>query len=186
MKLHEPTRAQRSPSDECPNCGSKNVTTRPSVDHFTYGSGPDAVQLKANIPFHRCADCMFEYTDSEAEDIRHEAVCRHLGLMGPAEVLDLRSSYGLTRAEFAEATRIGEASLARWETGQLIQNPANDNFLYLLRFRENWERLKARFKSATAERTNVVEIPRRFPNLDAAAVGLKREEGRGFLRRAVG
>jgi len=106
--------------------------------------------------------------------------------MVPAEVLDLRSSYGLTRAEFAEATRIGEASLARWETGQLIQNPANDNFLYLLRFRENWERLKARFKIVPAERTNVVEIPRRFPNLDAVALGRKREEGRGFLRSAVG
>lgn len=186
MKLHEPTRAQGSTPDECPNCGSGNVTTRLSVDRFTYGNGTDAVQLKANIPFHRCTDCTFEYTDSEAEDIRHEAVCRHLGVMVPAEVLDLRSSYGLTRAEFAEATRIGEASLARWETGQLIQNPANDNFLYLLRFRENWERLKARFKIVPAERRNVVEIPRRFPNLDAVAVDRKREEGRGFLRRAVG
>ena len=107
MKLHEPTRAQKLPSDECPNCGSTKVITSTSVDHFTYGSGPNAVQLKATIPFHRCADCTFEYTDSAAEDIRHEAVCRHLGLMGPAEILDLRNSYGLSRAEFAEATRIG-------------------------------------------------------------------------------
>jgi len=55
-----------------------------------------------------------------------------------------------------------------------------------LRFRENWERLKARFKIVPAERTNVVELPRRFPNLDAVALGRKREEGRGFLRSAVG
>jgi DNA-binding transcriptional regulator YiaG len=186
MKMNEPIRAQRSVSEECPNCGSTNVTTRRSIDRFVYGSGSDAVELKANVPFRRCSDCTFEYTDSEAEDIRHEAVCRHLGVMAPAEVLDLRDSYDLTRAEFAEATRIGEASLARWETGQVIQNPANDNFLYLLRFRENWERLKARFKAMPAEKTNVVEMSRRFLHLEPVAVGRKREEGRGFLRRAVG
>lgn len=186
MKSREQTRAQKLPSDECPNCGSKSVNTEFLVDRFTYGSGTDAVQLKASIPFHRCADCAFEYTDSEAEDIRHEEVCRHLGVMAPAEVLDLRSSYGLTRAEFAEATRIGEASLARWETGQVIQNPANDSFLYLLKFRENWERLKARFRTAAVEKANVVEMPRCFPHLDPVAVGRKREEGRGFLRRAIG
>ncbi len=186
MRFHEQTREHKSTSVECPNCGSSNVTTRVSLDRFAYGNGPDAVQLEANIPFHRCADCAFEYTDSEAEDIRHEAVCRHLGVMAPTEVLSLRNSYGLTRAEFAVATRIGEASLGRWETGQGIQNPANDNFLYLLRFRENWERLKARFRTAPADGRNVVEIPRCFPNLDVVAVRRKREQGRGFLRRAVG
>ena len=105
MKLHEPTRAQKLPSDECPIVDDKGHHQY-FGHHFTYGGGPNAVQLKATIPFHRCADCTFEYTDSAAEDIRHEAVCRHLGLMGPAEILDLRNSYGLSRAEFAEATRI--------------------------------------------------------------------------------
>ena len=50
----------------------------------------------------------------------------------------------MTRAAFAEMTRLGEASLARWEKGLLIQNPANDQLLYLLRFPENVERLRAR------------------------------------------
>jgi DNA-binding transcriptional regulator YiaG len=186
MKPNELTRAETMIPNECPNCGSKNVTSRISIDRFQYGNGPDAVQLEANIPFRRCNDCAFEYTDSEAEDIRHEAVCRHLGVMVPAEVLEIRISYGLTRAEFAEATRIGEASLGRWETGQLIQNPANDNYLYLLKFRENWERLKARFKRALADKPNVLEMPRHFQYLDAVSVDRKREEGRGFLRSAVG
>jgi hypothetical protein len=35
----------------------------------------------------------------------------------------------MTRAAFAELTRLGDASLARWEKGLLIQNPANDQLL---------------------------------------------------------
>jgi len=56
----------------------------------------------------------------------------------------LRKRYNLTRAEFASLTRFGEASLARWETGQLIQNAANDQLLYLLSIESNVERLQKR------------------------------------------
>jgi DNA-binding transcriptional regulator YiaG len=183
MKLREPIRAENNSSSECPNCGSQSVATRKVVDRFTYGTGADAVQLEAEVPFHRCAECAFEYTDAEAEDRHHEAVCRHLNVLFPEEIRELRDSYDMTRAEFAQATRIGEASLGRWETGQLIQNPANDNYLYLLNFRDNWERLKARFMP----QTRLVRIRRRrFSTLDETAVDCKRHEGRGFLRRTVG
>jgi len=67
--------------------------------------------------------------------------------MTPAEIVALRNKYRLTRAQFAEKTRIGEASLARWETGELIQNPANDGYMYLLSFPENLERLEGRYKA---------------------------------------
>ncbi|MGO9274786.1 MAG: type II TA system antitoxin MqsA family protein [Terriglobia bacterium] len=144
---------------ECPNCGSTHVETRTLPDRFQYGSAPKAVELEALVPFRKCADCGFEFTDSDAEDARHEAVCRHLGVMTPSEVRALREEYGLTRAEFAERTRIGEASLARWETGLLIQNRANDNYLYLLRFSESWKRLEDRFgpKAQTEHHSSVSE-----------------------------
>jgi DNA-binding transcriptional regulator YiaG len=181
MKLREPNRGESSSSRECPNCGSRSIATRNVVDRFTYGTGADAVQLEAEVPFLRCAECSFEYTDAEAEDRRHEAVCRHLNVLVPEEIRELRDSYDMTRAEFAQATRIGEASLGRWETGQLIQNPANDNYLYLLNFRDNWERLKARFMP----QTGVVRLRRRqFSMLDETTVRRRRDEGRGFLRRA--
>jgi putative zinc finger/helix-turn-helix YgiT family protein len=129
---------------ECPNCGSKRVESRTVRDVFQYGEGPKAVQLEAAVPFRKCADCGFEFTDAEAEDLRHDAICQHLGLMTPSEIIALRKELGLTRAQFAERSRIGEASLARWETGQLIQNAANDNYMYLLKFAENWERVHTR------------------------------------------
>src|SRR5207249_3572020 len=106
---------------ECPNCGERGIETRFVRDAFKYGSGPKAVTLEAMIPFRRCPKCEFEYTDGEAEDLRHEAVCRHLNVMTPTEVVEIRKSHRLNREQFATKTRIGEASLARWESGQVIQ-----------------------------------------------------------------
>jgi DNA-binding transcriptional regulator YiaG len=175
----------------CPNCDSSDVKTTLETDRFDYGIGQDATTLEAEIPLRTCASCGFEYTDSEAEDIRHEVVCRHLGLLTPSEIEAIRNHFGPTRAEFASRSRIGEASLARWEAGQIFQNAANDNYIYLLAFMENWQRLQARGpglpsefrrESRSAARVSV----RRFRSLDEDSVAPLRRQGRDFLRSAVG
>ena len=114
------------------------------VEEFAYGTGKDCVQLRAAVPLRTCRDCGFQFTDHHAEGARHEAVCRHLGVMTPREVEAVRTRLGMTRAAFADLSRLGEASLARWEKGLLIQNAANDQLLYLLRFPENVKRLRSR------------------------------------------
>ena len=50
----------------------------------------------------------------------------------------------MTRPQFAALTKLGEATIARWEAGNLIQNAANDKFLRLLVYPENVERLRDR------------------------------------------
>jgi len=84
-----------------------------------------------------------EFTDESAEVLKHAAVCKHLGVMTPAEILDLRRRYGLSRGDFARITKLGEASLARWENGNLIQSQAYDQYLSLLKDPGNFERLRA-------------------------------------------
>src|SRR5579871_6816518 len=111
---------------ECPNCGSARIETTAQTETFTYGKGTSAVDLKAVVPVRRCLDCDFQFTDSAAEEAHHEAVCRHLDVLTPREIVALRSRYGLSRSEFAKVAKIGDASLQRWETGQLIQNPGYD------------------------------------------------------------
>ncbi len=128
----------------CASCGASSVGTEMVVEEFAYGGGEDSVPLRATVPMRTCRECGFQFTDHHAEDARHDAVCRHLGVMTPREVEAVRTRLGMTRAAFAEITRLGEASLARWEKGLLIQNPANDQLLYLLRFPENVERLRSR------------------------------------------
>lgn len=58
-----------------------------------------------------------------------------------AEIVQIRKRWGLSREKFAKLTGIGEASLARWEGGYLVQNAAMDNYLRLLDHQENIQRL---------------------------------------------
>lgn len=129
----------------CPVCESDNVNFEMETQEFLYDVDKDAVQLAAEVHVGKCSDCGFEFTGESAEIARHEAVCRHLKVTSPCEIWQLRKSYGLSRAEFAALTRLGTASLARWETGQLIQNAAYDSLLFLLKFPDNLERLRHRF-----------------------------------------
>jgi DNA-binding transcriptional regulator YiaG len=79
--------------------------------------------------------------DREAEDLSHEEVCRHLDVLTPAQIKALRELYQLTQAQFSKITKLGEATLSRWERGILVQNNAYDNYLYLLGFKENLKRI---------------------------------------------
>lgn len=119
----------------CPLCESKSIDTLLHSDVFKYGSGDSAVTLRVdNLPVRRCTSCDLEFIDHEGAQLRHDAVCRHLGVLTPAEVREVRERYGMTRASFAEATGLGEATLGRWETGAVVQNRANDLYLRLTRF----------------------------------------------------
>jgi putative zinc finger/helix-turn-helix YgiT family protein len=129
---------------ECPSCGASSLLPIQREDKLPYGHGTDAVTLKVALPAFRCTECGFEFTDSNAEILRHEAVCKHLGVMTPREIALLRKRYELSRAQFAEATRIGDASVARWERGEFIQSGAHDQLLYLLTFPENMLRIRTR------------------------------------------
>jgi DNA-binding transcriptional regulator YiaG len=127
----------------CPSCGADSVETVEIEHPFTYGDGDRAVALKAVIPVRRYMKCCYEFLDAEAEERQHDAVCRHLGVMTSSEVRAIRQQCGgLSRAEFARVTRLGEATIGRWERGELIQNAANDQYLHLLRYPENVERLR--------------------------------------------
>ena len=118
--------------DSCEMCGADGLKTELVRDPFIYGAGAGAVELSADVPVHTCARCAFSYTGHEAEIARHEAVCHHLRVLTPAEIRGLRERYDMSRAAFARLTGLGEATLARWERGQVIQNTSNDRYLRLL------------------------------------------------------
>jgi putative zinc finger/helix-turn-helix YgiT family protein len=118
---------------QCPACGRDDLTRTLRQEEFMYGRDDEAVRLSVTVPTYECSACGLSFTGSEAEDLRHDAICRHLGLLTPSEVKAIREELRLSRAEFAKLTRIGEASIARWESGALMQGAGYDQYLRLLR-----------------------------------------------------
>jgi putative zinc finger/helix-turn-helix YgiT family protein len=156
------TKTARSTSETCISCGSDHVTVRDERDRFFYGTGSDRVELEVPVRVIRCVACGSEFTADDTEDVRHAAVCKHLGLLTPEEIRAIREQYGLTRVQFARVTRLGEATLARWERAELLQSAAYDRYLRLVAVPENFERLQVKVEvscateqvAATSERHN--------------------------------
>lgn len=142
-RLDEHAAADDSGADEnCALCDAPGVTTMLHQDSFSYGLGGDATTLHVTIPVRCCRACGFECVDDEGMLIRHEAVCKHLGVLGPTEIRAIRECQGLSRETFARITGLEEATLDRWENGAKIQGRADDNYLRLLELPENLERLR--------------------------------------------
>lgn len=126
----------------CPKCSSPDVTTTNSEERFEYGVGNEAIELTAVVPLRVCRSCGFNFLDFHAEEAQHNAICDHLGILKPEEILAIRQKYGLSRSDFAQITKIGEATLGRWERGANLQNFANDHYLRLLSLPENFARVR--------------------------------------------
>jgi len=173
--------AMKTHQVDCPACGSSSISSRSEIERFQYGDKEDeGAILSAQIQIHHCESCDFSFTTEEASEARHEAVCRHLGVFTPKEVRSVREQYSMSQAEFSELAKIGKASLARWESGSLIQNQANDNLLYLLTYADNKVRLqeKGEFQKAGTLKlaANVIVFRPKFRSItDSEVERLTRE-----------
>jgi len=99
---------------------------------FQYGSGSSDVDITVEVPVHKCNLCEFEYLDEVGETIKHEAICEHLGVLPPSEILKLRENRNMSRAQFSELLGIDAQKLSRWENGTSMQSIENDKYLRLL------------------------------------------------------
>lgn len=139
----------------CSMCDAPGLKTELVRNPFICGVGAEAVELVVDFPVHSCASCGRSYRGSDAGSIEHEAVCRHLGLLTPDEIRAIRRQFGMSRAEFAEVTGLGEATIARWERGAVTQNRANDRFLRIVRRTEGRRLLDA----VVAEARGTAQLP---------------------------
>lgn len=161
IEQHHPTPV---PTAACEACGEQQVSVVVRPQRFSYGVGRDAVELSVDVPVHECSACGMSYTDDTAEELRHAEVCRHLDVLTPAQIKAIRRLHDVTQDEFSSVSRIGIASLARWETGAVIQNSGYDEYLRLLGDPEIFLRVRQR-RERTEMDTARYEGPRSFPSL---------------------
>lgn len=161
----------------CGECGSKKIKTTWQSYRFPYGVGTDTIELTCEVPVRNCEGCGFSFMDGEAEDRCHVAICEHLGVMPPEKIKALRGLYKLTQTQFCEVTKLGEATLSRWERGIVVQNSAYDNYLYLLGFRENLDRLQQRQEQNILTMvTSIEKIQPSFREIEITEDLIRRQE----------
>ncbi|HEY0929118.1 MAG TPA: hypothetical protein VGE27_04315 [Gemmatimonas sp.] len=115
----------------CPLCEAR-ASSRWQSHSFEYLDGAKTVLLSADVPVYTCEECSYEFLDWRAEVAKHEAVCRYLCVLTPAEIKSGRKRhYEANRAMYAKLTGIGEASIARYESGSQIQTRAIDRLMRL-------------------------------------------------------
>jgi HTH-type transcriptional regulator/antitoxin MqsA len=117
----------------CPSCGHQPLEARRIRDEFEYGPDEERITVVAEaVPVLVCPACGEVLYGPEAAVVRHQAICRALGLLSPAEIKALRERLGPDQEDFARLTGIGVATLSRWERGRLLQTRALDRYLRLL------------------------------------------------------
>ncbi len=176
-------RVHSGPQARCDVCGAISVQTELIRDPFIYGSGANAVELTADVRVHTCSTCGDSFTDNEADVAYDEAVCRHLGILTPAEIRAMREGYGLTRAELSHLTGFGKATLGRWERGEVNQNRSADRYLRLLQDPVVMRRLQALAEPADSPGSSRTPVRPAAPTYVFIAVPKQndiREEYRGF------
>jgi len=61
----------------CPDCGSKDISTRIEKEHVPYLNNSDIIdEIAVDIPVRSCKRCGLRYTDEKAEAIRDKAVSK--------------------------------------------------------------------------------------------------------------
>jgi putative zinc finger/helix-turn-helix YgiT family protein len=115
----------------CPNCGEESLHSTFTDETFEH-EAEDAKTLTVHakdVPIEACRHCGKIFVNKDSLRVRHEHVCKTLGLLTPAEIKAIRQRHRLSQAEFAEITGLSEASISRWERGRLLQNRGHNTYL---------------------------------------------------------
>ena len=123
---------------KCGCCDQGRLDTRYREETVEYGEEGDLQTVQADrVPVSVCDSCGNVFVTPATLKARHNYVCRALGLITPDEIQELRKRHGMTIAEFARITKIGEATISRWERYRILPNGANSSYLTLLRQNPN-------------------------------------------------
>lgn len=114
----------------CPKCRKKEV--RAAVIPYRCEMAHDGQLYSVRVPeltVPRCGHCgELVFNDLAEEQIR-QALRSQLCLLAPDEIRAARTALGLSPQALADRLGVAEATVARWESGALLQSRALNNLL---------------------------------------------------------
>lgn len=136
----------------CPVCGIEQET---EIIEKEEASNVRGDEIKALARIRVCSVCGEELFDEELEEGNIKKVYdiyrKKHGILLPEEIRNIRESYGLSQRAFAKLLGIGEASIARYETGALPEKSLS-NLLMLLKDPKNMEKLLEKNEDVLSQR----------------------------------
>ncbi|ERM92511.1 XRE family transcriptional regulator [Caldanaerobacter subterraneus subsp. yonseiensis KB-1] len=136
----------------CPVCGKEQETKVIEKEEISNVRGDE---IKALARIRVCSVCGEELFDEELEEENIQRVYdiyrKKHGILSPDEIRNIRESYGLSQRAFAKLLGIGEASIARYETGALPEKSLS-NMILLLKDPKNMEKLLEKNEDALSQR----------------------------------
>lgn len=136
----------------CPVCGKEQETEVIEKEEVSTVRGDE---IKAFARIRVCSVCGEELFDEELEEENIQRVYdiyrKKHGILSPEEIKNIRESYGLSQRAFAKLLGIGEASIARYETGALPEKSLS-NMIMLLKDPKNMEKLLEKNEKALTPR----------------------------------
>jgi len=98
--------------------GWEAITTREPVLIPTPEGDAVAEALFIEVPAWRNPKTGQVFLTDAARATLEQVKARHLGLLTPAQIKNLRTRLGLTQKQISQLLQIGEKSWTRWETGK--------------------------------------------------------------------
>ncbi|ADD03324.1 transcriptional regulator, XRE family [Thermoanaerobacter italicus Ab9] len=136
----------------CPVCGKEQETKVIEKEEVSNVRGDE---IKALARIRVCSVCGEELFDEELEEENIQRVYdiyrKKHGILSPEEIKRIRESYGLSQRAFAKLLGIGEASIARYETGALPEKSLS-NMIMLLKDPKNMQKLLEKNEDVLSQR----------------------------------
>ena len=146
-----PQGVDRIGPESCPHCERKGTLHLETVtDEVTIRTTLGSFQTAITYSQVVCDSCEEAFTDAAGAAVYDSEIESKRKAFVAAQVRQIRELTGLSRSEFLAITKLGDASLTRWETGAGEPTAAYASFLVLLRLPENLRHLVAADRSARA------------------------------------
>lgn len=121
----------------CIFCNYKFVEHSVVNDCFYYKSKPIFYTYTRYV----CKRCNKRFFDRCLHDARHDAICKYYGVFNCKQIRAIREKYKLSAHDFASIIGVTELRLQRWERGDTIISKSYSQYLYLISFDDNINRI---------------------------------------------